>query len=60
MSNSLNSLQEIMDSTSNAVETKAANTLARFWRVYKVLTLAHLVANFASSGMLETNVKEIR
>jgi hypothetical protein len=48
-----------MDSTSNAVETKAANTLARFWRVYKVLTLAHLVANFAGSGMLEANVKEI-
>jgi hypothetical protein len=49
-----------MDSTSNtALETKAANTLTRFWRVYKVLTLAHLVANFARSGMLETNVKEI-
>ena len=49
-----------MDTSSNTIKTRAANKLARFWRIYKELTLAHIVTNFARLGMLEANVKEIR
>jgi hypothetical protein len=43
-----------------STKARAANKLARFWRLYRMLALGHLIVNFADIGLLEVDIKRIR
>lgn len=41
-------------------KARAANKIVRFWRIYNMLALGHLIINFTGAGLLEVDVKKLR
>jgi hypothetical protein len=41
-------------------KARAANKIVKFWRLYNILALGHLVLNFSGAGLLEADIKKLR